>query len=375
MKNIKNTTKLLMLAVLATSSTIAVTTPAIAKEQKEVFTDKQIEIQKKVTAKNTGNILIKDIAESYTNVDKFYNKYASDFKGISSELVYDEDYPDIFAKNVLVTINLNEITKNLNKKLPTNNPLSEIVKMFLSDLDYLEALKSLTINDEAYLYQNILPDLENSNYTIKTGLHIGDLTTEESLDVIDMIRYPSNNRTFSDIATHYAKEHILNLARMGVVNGYDNGKYGVNDELTRGQFAGMLARTIPNADTMEITSSFNDISNHWAKDDIILLNQMGIVEGTTATTFKPHNKITRQQAATMLIRYIEAIDLVVDADTTLTFADSSKIDNYAKDSVGKLVSLGVISGKPGNVFDPRGNLTRGQMAKMLDGTLQLTIRN
>ena len=49
----------------------------------------------------------------------------------------------------------------------------------------------------------------------------------------------------------------------------------------------------------------------------------------------------------------------------VVFIDSADITNYASDAVGNMVRAGVISGKPGNLFDPKANATRAEVAAML----------
>ncbi|MDR0380537.1 MAG: S-layer homology domain-containing protein, partial [Oscillospiraceae bacterium] len=47
------------------------------------------------------------------------------------------------------------------------------------------------------------------------------------------------------------------------------------------------------------------------------------------------------------------------------FADGDGIGDYAKEAVAKLVTQGIISGKPNNRFDPRGHATRAEFAAVL----------
>jgi len=42
------------------------------------------------------------------------------------------------------------------------------------------------------------------------------------------------------------------------------------------------------------------------------------------------------------------------------FADSGNISEYARDSVAAVVSQGLMVGKPGNMFDPKGLTTRAE---------------
>ncbi|MNN76532.1 hypothetical protein D3C81_1929190 [compost metagenome] len=50
---------------------------------------------------------------------------------------------------------------------------------------------------------------------------------------------------------------------------------------------------------------------------------------------------------------------------TKGFEDFDKVSVWAKDSVSKAQSLGLVQGKGGNEFDPQGHVTRAEIAKML----------
>ena len=95
----------------------------------------------------------------------------------------------------------------------------------------------------------------------------------------------------------------------------------------------------------------------------------GITTGSNGK-FRPNEKITREQMATMIIRAIEYKDASVLEGVTnnIVFADAKNIDSYAKASVDLAAGLGIISGKEVNgkkVFDPKANATRAQAAKVV----------
>jgi uncharacterized lipoprotein YddW (UPF0748 family) len=55
----------------------------------------------------------------------------------------------------------------------------------------------------------------------------------------------AHNKQFTDVPKGYwAHSYIQSLAKNGITVGYPNGKFGVNDPLTRAQFSTMMAKTI-----------------------------------------------------------------------------------------------------------------------------------
>jgi hypothetical protein len=93
-------------------------------------------------------------------------------------------------------------------------------------------------------------------------------------------------------------------------------------------------------------------------------SEKGIVNGIGGGRFDPDATITRQDAAALLLRYANFIGLD-SATAAITFADASEIGGYATDGVGWAVKLGLVNGKPGNIFDPQGDMSRGETAAIL----------
>jgi len=119
------------------------------------------------------------------------------------------------------------------------------------------------------------------------------------------------------------------------------------------------------------TNTFKDVkAKDWFANDVQALYDAGIIQGVTATKFNPNGTLTRQQAALMLQRTLEYLN--VDYSSQIpTFSDTNKItDPKAKSAVGVMQAMGIFDGKEGNKFDPHAKLTRDQMAKVLLNTLE-----
>ncbi|OZI12052.1 hypothetical protein CEW92_08290 [Bacillaceae bacterium SAS-127] len=107
------------------------------------------------------------------------------------------------------------------------------------------------------------------------------------------------------------------------------------------------------------TTSFKDVSSF--KKEIEFLTGQEVIFGYPDGTFRPNEPILRVQAVQMLMREMKPeLDQVPDPN----FNDIKPGDRGYED-VAKAVALGVISGKGDNRFDPRGKLTRAEMAIIL----------
>lgn len=87
----------------------------------------------------------------------------------------------------------------------------------------------------------------------------------------------------------------------------------------------------------------------------------GVMSGYTSGLFGADDPVTREQMAAILWRYAEE----PAAEAGQDFADEADIADFARTAVDWARTNGVINGKDGNLFDPKGTLTRAQTAAIL----------
>ncbi|ANU27525.1 S8 family serine peptidase [Planococcus versutus] len=176
------------------------------------------------------------------------------------------------------------------------------------------------------------------------------------------------NPAFTDIQSHWAKKQIEVLASQNIIKGKTALLFAPQAQLTRAEFAALLVRTLK-LPLKESEGRFKDAgpSQTWASLEIEAAARAGIVFGMTKNTFDPKAPISRQDTAVMMIRAVEyqQAQLLEDLDTTHQFADSSNISPYAETAVSQAYALGLITGREGNIFDPKANITRGETAAVL----------
>lgn len=108
-------------------------------------------------------------------------------------------------------------------------------------------------------------------------------------------------KAFPDTIGHWAESHIGKLTTAGIVNGFDDGTFKPDVSITRGQ-ACIMACNLLNYCGIEMKpgDGFPDIINHYAEYHIKSLKALGIINGYEDGTFKPENNITRGQAAIVI---------------------------------------------------------------------------
>ncbi len=98
---------------------------------------------------------------------------------------------------------------------------------------------------------------------------------------------------------------ISTLTYAGVLNGYPDGNFRPNSDITRAEFAAIAVRFFE-GDGEEIEGdAFPDIRKHWANAEINLAYAKGLIEGYPDGTFKPDQAITRAEAVTIVNRVLE----------------------------------------------------------------------
>jgi hypothetical protein len=89
------------------------------------------------------------------------------------------------------------------------------------------------------------------------------------------------------------------------------------------------------------------------------------VSGVGGNNFAPDSDITREQMAAILAGYARFMDIDLSKKRNGVFTDETDISEWAKEAVNAMYAAGILSGKPGNRFDPKGTATRAEVAAML----------
>ena len=111
--------------------------------------------------------------------------------------------------------------------------------------------------------------------------------------------------SFSDVTSeNNFYESIQILSGLGIINGYTDGTFGPERDVTRAEFSTMLMRAMASAgigSSDPAGTPFTDLNDAaWAIGDIRTAYDLGIINGMTATTFEPNSKVTYEQALKMI---------------------------------------------------------------------------
>ncbi len=182
----------------------------------------------------------------------------------------------------------------------------------------------------------------------------------------DAVELELNGKTvyFEDIANHWARENIIACVLSGMISGVGEDtcfNYFPDRVATRAELASILYRA-KGSPAVKEEASFSDVTADWMKKPVSFVVANGIMSGTGENTFSPNTPVTREMLAVCLYRYAKAE--TKDITVLSAFSDSEEIAPYAGESLAWAIENEIIGGKNGRLA-PRDNTTRAELATVL----------
>jgi len=164
---------------------------------------------------------------------------------------------------------------------------------------------------------------------------------------------------------HWATQAIKYASQLGIVEGYSNGEFNGSGNVTRAEFAAMIARAL-GIEAGE-GGTFTDTTGHWANGVIGALQRAGIVQGSGNGNFNPDQQITRAEMVTILARVLD----LSAANGTAKFTDLN--GHWAAEHIEKLSEVGIVNGVGADRFAPNDTATREQSVTIIVRMLNLVL--
>lgn len=213
-----------------------------------------------------------------------------------------------------------------------------------------------------------------SGWGTNTG---GGIVPSGNYVTVDMIESLADEKIFKDIEEAlWAENYIAYLKSKGIMSGDGNGYVRPNAAIKREEFLKILLEAMPDlqSDTEEQESTeltFEDVKDgEWYAQYIEKAVGFGIVKGLSPDKFGIGLQITRDDAAVMIYRAIEAQSKVLKETTEgKDFTDETSISDYAVNPIKTMQRAGIISGYETGEFRPKNFVTRAEAAKMIYSVL------
>jgi hypothetical protein len=179
---------------------------------------------------------------------------------------------------------------------------------------------------------------------------------------------PNKTTTISgSTPSSWASDAVSRAKELNMLPDDLDGNY--NHNITRSEFCKLVAKFIrvKTGCSIEYYCTKNEVTvNQKQFTDLTgseyyvpYVAALGIVNGTSATTFSPKAEIKRQDAAAMLMRLAKVLGNETSG-TPRTFTDSAQISSYAVDAVNFVTGLGIMNGNASGTFSPKNSITREQ---------------
>jgi hypothetical protein len=174
--------------------------------------------------------------------------------------------------------------------------------------------------------------------------------------------------TFDDVTgAHWAAEMIEELCLKGYINGYPDGTFKPDNNITRAEMTKILVKVQGLEEADPDMPQFKDVNpSDWYYGYIEAAARAGLVKGYETGEFRPNQKITREEIAALICRAMgkesEAASL---ANVRTEFTDDQDIAAWARGYVVIEFREGIVNGYPDQSFGPKKNATRAEVCAMV----------
>lgn len=176
--------------------------------------------------------------------------------------------------------------------------------------------------------------------------------------------------TYGDIGSLSWAQHAIEvLAAKGIVHGISETEYRPQASIRRADFITLLVEALElSAPHDSAVERFADVPETAYYDQaVVIARALGIIQGEGSNRLLPSSPITREEAAVMIYRAVQAIDmpsLAGSGSDAAEFKDAGSIKGYAREAVDVLVSAQMMQGA-NNRFYPDQAMTRAEAAVLL----------
>lgn len=157
----------------------------------------------------------------------------------------------------------------------------------------------------------------------------------------------------------------------GIMNGVTSTTFEPNSTITRGMVVTMLWRMA--GEPYVSGGSFSDVaSGRYYSTAVAWAAKNGIVDGYSSTVFGVNDPVTREQFATILYRYAKYMGYSATGSSLTGYYDANSVSSWARDAMGWAVKNGIITGSGNSRLNPTGTASRAEVAQMFMSFYEFT---
>lgn len=175
---------------------------------------------------------------------------------------------------------------------------------------------------------------------------------------------------FADVSSHWSKEAINDMGSRLLVNGYGEGMFKPDQSITRAEFTSIIVKALGLRNVYE-KIEFSDVDkSDWYYNSLNIAKEYNLVNGYTDGSFKPDNKITRQEAMVIIAKAMKLPKIPSSlsekemVQTLNKFEDNDEISDWAKKSAANCIEINIFNGFD-NKLNPKLNITRAETVTII----------
>ncbi len=128
------------------------------------------------------------------------------------------------------------------------------------------------------------------------------------INMIGEVSVPDNAAVFSDVKqTDWFYQAVRKASALGLISGMGDGRFMPAGDLTREQFAVIVMNYLNEDVAVDKLPQDAAAVSAWAKDSVFAVFNLGLIQGD-GVNFDPQDKVTREMAATIMVRVKEYVD-------------------------------------------------------------------
>ncbi len=184
-----------------------------------------------------------------------------------------------------------------------------------------------------------------------------------------------NNVSFDDIENHWAKENIIFTANRELFKGVTENLFDPEGTVTRAMMATVVYRLAGEPEVIG-EMPFEDVAKGtWYYDAILWGYQNNVIMGISKDKFDPDGYITREQMVALIFRYLDAKGYAGDERSDIAkYLDSESVAEYAKEAFSFSDAAGIVCGTDRNTLKPKANATRAQIAAITERIIRYILK-
>ncbi len=225
------------------------------------------------------------------------------------------------------------------------------------------------------------------------GIIIYHVNAKGGLEIIKYSNYNDKEKMVSFVTSHFSKyavasktipyEDLLNdwyaaavefVSARDLFSGVGNNRFDPKGTMTKAMFVSVIARLDDAFVKIYRNTAFTDVDlNAWYGQNIAWAENKKLISGKD-DLFNPNDAITREEMAVILAKYLEYKDIELPVVNEVPFIDMDAVSYEAKTAVADMKKYGLIAGIGGNLYAPKQDATREQVAYIFMNLIQTILK-